>query len=389
MDSRIRVTFVIQGNFKHWAGGKKMAYEYASNLDKNRFSVTVFQPYLYGTQTISNEELNEKLENLNIVYFHYPLGKIASIIKNKWVLTVMSTPILPLRYFIFLITRVMNHTVIKDVSSNSDWIYVVNNDLAELFPKGTRIIGSEHNYLPGISNGKPKNGLMNVLPMKLMSFNLAYRKILKFHCINIESYYALKNYKEAFYLPNGIDTDSYFPAQRKDKKIKILFVGRLEVNKGVREVLMAFQKVKDKNIELHIAGRGTLEGEVRHNHQRNIVYHSFIAEEELRVLYRNCDVFLFPSYNEGFPLTVLEALASGLYVITSDTMMPRFDSFSKMGLLEYIPIKPQSIIESIRNASENIDTIRNLERKKVAHELVAKNFSIGEVTNQLGKQFST
>jgi glycosyltransferase involved in cell wall biosynthesis len=108
----------------------------------------------------------------------------------------------------------------------------------------------------------------------------------------------------------------------------ILFVGTLEPRKNVNTLLQAFaQLIADRprdGLHLVIAGgqgwggedhRATVE---RLGIRQYVRFTGFVADDDLPDLYRGAQVFVYPSLYEGFGLPVLEAMASGVPVITSN-----------------------------------------------------------------------
>ncbi|WP_370937294.1 glycosyltransferase family 4 protein [Amycolatopsis sp. cg13] len=123
-------------------------------------------------------------------------------------------------------------------------------------------------------------------------------------------------------LPNGVDTSQYRPASagepallRKrwrlpDDRVLVLFVGRPVPKKGYDLLLAA----RHHDYDLVFAGERP-----QHVPADPTVHHlGALSPAEISDLYRACDVFALPSTAEGFPLTVQEAMASGLPIVTTD-----------------------------------------------------------------------
>ncbi len=70
-----------------------------------------------------------------------------------------------------------------------------------------------------------------------------------------------------------------------------------------------------------------MEGKVKENN--NIIYHGVVNNNELARLYRECDIFIYPSHNDTYSLVTLRALSSGLYVLTGNFFKGVFDDFSE------------------------------------------------------------
>ncbi len=133
------------------------------------------------------------------------------------------------------------------------------------------------------------------------------------------------------YIPNGVDTTVYFPDVSKRNKniLKILFVGRLTRQKGVIYILEAGKVLLNKYSNLRgkfsvdIAGDGPLRAEledfVKKNSLTDIVTSSgWISKKDLPTRYQESDLFVFPSFEEGMPNVLLEAIAAGLPSIVSN-----------------------------------------------------------------------
>lgn len=114
----------------------------------------------------------------------------------------------------------------------------------------------------------------------------------------------------------------YDPLNRTGKVNNILFLSRVEKEKGVYIVIDSFCILKEKYPHLHlvIAGDGNELPNVRKYIQENNVCDveilGRISGKKLIEVYKNADLFSFPSYGEGMPTVVLEAMAFGLPVFT-------------------------------------------------------------------------
>lgn len=107
----------------------------------------------------------------------------------------------------------------------------------------------------------------------------------------------------------------------------LLFIGRLEERKNIIGILRAFEILKEHYKiphQLILAGKFGYGEEKIKNEIKNINFHSdiilpgFVSEEEKRELLKNADVFLFPTFYEGFGLPILEAQSVGTPVVASD-----------------------------------------------------------------------
>ena len=98
--------------------------------------------------------------------------------------------------------------------------------------------------------------------------------------------------------------------------MRFLFIGRYERRKGIEELHEAIQKVSDPRAEFHFIGP------IPEKHQlqrQNVYYHGPLAKQEaIQAISRTCDVLVCPSYSEGMPNVILEAMASGLMILTTD-----------------------------------------------------------------------
>ena len=108
----------------------------------------------------------------------------------------------------------------------------------------------------------------------------------------------------------------------KIKKPYIFSVATQEPRKNIQKLLDVFEKIsqmpkyKYQNLQLVLAGKYGWGEELKI--RENVIWTDFIGNEELIALYSGCRVFAYPSLYEGFGLPVLEAMACGAPVVTSN-----------------------------------------------------------------------
>jgi glycosyltransferase involved in cell wall biosynthesis len=135
---------------------------------------------------------------------------------------------------------------------------------------------------------------------------------------------------------NGVDTNKFYPVKDKQKikaelglnptDLIILSVGRLYARKGLFTLIEAMPAVvkQFKNAKFVISGKGQSDEMAKlHAHAKrldvedNILFTGYYPDQTLPKLYKAADVFAFSTYYEHHPFAVLEALATGLPVVTT------------------------------------------------------------------------
>lgn len=107
-------------------------------------------------------------------------------------------------------------------------------------------------------------------------------------------------------------------------KTTLLYLGALTRNKGVQDLINAFAKAYSKNkmLRLMIGGTGPLEDDIkalikRHGLEKAVTLLGWITGFEKDRAFKHSDIFVLPSYIEGMPISILEAMADQIAVIAT------------------------------------------------------------------------
>jgi glycosyltransferase involved in cell wall biosynthesis len=120
----------------------------------------------------------------------------------------------------------------------------------------------------------------------------------------------------------GFDIHDALKKRLSSKTRRILFLARIIKEKGIYEALESFSLIHNKHpmTELVIAGEGAeldnVKSFVRERGFHNVTFAGYIRDEEKRRRFREAHIFFLPSYAEGCPVSVIEAMAYGLPVVT-------------------------------------------------------------------------
>ncbi|MBA7482812.1 D-inositol-3-phosphate glycosyltransferase [subsurface metagenome] len=127
-------------------------------------------------------------------------------------------------------------------------------------------------------------------------------------------------------IPNGIDTERFHPAQshKLSKPVKALTVCRLISRKRIDLLIKAVAAARDMGLDIHlsIAGDGNLAEQLQKlsadiGVTDKVSFLDRVTAEEMPDLYRGNHIFLMSSAHEGMSNAMLEAMASGLPIITT------------------------------------------------------------------------
>ncbi|MFB7929179.1 glycosyltransferase family 4 protein [Streptomyces sp. NPDC056039] len=125
-----------------------------------------------------------------------------------------------------------------------------------------------------------------------------------------------------YVVPNGVSSAYYRePRPAPHRPLRLLFVGRLQIQKNVARLLDAMALVRSE-VRLRIVGdgelRAALQAKAARLGLRDVEFAGALHGEDLVKAYADSDAFVLPSDKEGMPLVVLEAMAAGLPVVATD-----------------------------------------------------------------------
>jgi len=183
-------------------------------------------------------------------------------------------------------------------------------------------------------------------------------------------------------VPNYISTDHYTLEFKEklsshDGVVRIVFLGGLEpVRKGIKDLIEAINQIAfyDLKVKFILSCSDEVKNLIEQNicdcYKSIVHYVGWLSEDEKRKLYQNSDIMVLPSYNEGLPFALIEAMASGMAIVSTNVGgIPGLVPSTRHGLIfeagDVEGLK-KSLLRLIRNKSlcaqmgkQNIERVRN------------------------------
>lgn len=283
------------------------------------FEVTVLVPAAIGA---AKEEV---LEGVKVIRYHYfPIkkyetlcypGAIVPRIKEKKV-RVLLVPFLFISLYFKLLIILPKYDAV-----HSHWI--IPQGIVQSFLKKPYVITGHGGDVTSLNKG-----IIRILKRKSLKNASYVTTVSKALMDEVNKIYKIKNGDVISMGCNIKNFDSKFRIEnffhQGNKKV-ILFVGRLAEKKGVTYLIEAMKQV---DAILVIAGSGPLEFDLKEQAKELCDKVKFIGaktHDELKEVYASSDIFVAPSVTakdgdkEGFGLVILEAMASGLPVVASNS----------------------------------------------------------------------
>ncbi len=163
-------------------------------------------------------------------------------------------------------------------------------------------------------------------------------------------------------LPNCIDLSEAKSFHREFESIElnILFLGRIEPNKGIDYILEASKMLIEKNVRfiLHFAGKEDSADcyipRFKEELGDSFCYEGVVSGQKKDELLKKCNVFLLPSFYEGLPISLLECMSFGMVPITTDVG----------SICTYVKDSVNGFIIPIKESQPIVDAIMSLVKSK-------------------------
>lgn len=145
-----------------------------------------------------------------------------------------------------------------------------------------------------------------------------------------EAYQRFSQFKALRVIPNAIELNDHPEHYRKEFRtgtIRLGYIGRLAHNKGIYEAIDALgilRKAGYEQVSLTLAGSGPAEESLRERVKSlglngYVTFPGELFGQQKKSFWRQTDIFVFPTYQEGLPYAVLESLDSGTPMVTTRT----------------------------------------------------------------------
>lgn len=190
----------------------------------------------------------------------------------------------------------------------------------------------------------------------------------------------------------GTVPDSYAVRHAREREgFRILFLSRIVRKKGVFEAVDAYWDLRRQHptATLTIAGEGadleSVKTYVRERSIPDVFFVGFVTGRSKAEVFGEADVYLFPTYSEGMPLSVLEAMAYGLPVVTRPVgALREFFEDKRMGFI-IESLAPSDIADALEHLLTNRDLCLSV--GKYNYEYAKKHFSAKGVARELFRHY--
>ncbi|TCV79098.1 glycosyltransferase [Sulfurirhabdus autotrophica] len=321
---RRKKLLVLTSTFPRWEGDCEppFVFELSRRL-QHRFDVMVLAPHTTGAKQ------REDIAGMRVIRYRYFFGKWEILAYQGGILAKLkqhSAHYLLVPFFLFAqlrsLLRILRREKIDVIHAH--W----------LIPQGLIAIAAlflKRVQFPALlctSHGSDLFGLRGMFFSSLKRIVVRYADAVTVvsHQMKSRTIELGINEDKVSVIPMGIDmTNLFVPSHEEVRDLELLFVGRLVVSKAVDVLIMALPAIliEYPHVSLTIVGDGPEKASLKElaiklgiSNQVNFL--GAVANPELPVLYRRAAIFVSPSLEEGFGLTIVEALACGCAVIATN-----------------------------------------------------------------------
>jgi glycosyltransferase involved in cell wall biosynthesis len=196
----------------------------------------------------------------------------------------------------------------------------------------------------------------------------------------------------------GADLDRYpLVPPRQGPGFVVLCVARLAPQKGLEVLLSAVKQLADRgtDISLVLVGEGPMRARLGHRAERlgitdRVVMKGAVGQDEMASYYAGADVFCLPSFAEGVPVVLMEAMASGRPVVTTRIAgVPELVDDGVSGLLVAPGNAGQlaAALERLATSPEEREEMGRAGRQKVVEEFDSETCAaqLGTLFDEMGR----
>lgn len=169
----------------------------------------------------------------------------------------------------------------------------------------------------------------------------------------------------------------------KTNKLQLLFVGAIHREKGILELLKAIELLPDLNYHLNVCGKltdNTIKEEIEYYKKKlcdKVSFLGYVTGENKTLLYKQSDILILPSYHEGLPIVIMEALGAGCGIMT--TPVGAIPEILKRENCRWLEIGSyMSIVKQLSNLSND-----DLSKMKEANILLGEKYTLASHINRL------
>lgn len=348
-----------------------------------RLKVLILSPSLKAENNISGISSITRMlveRNALVDYIHFEVGKRDGQKRNlKWVLYLL---MLPIRFW-------------KRIScSTINWVHFnIGFEPFSLVRDFPLFLITRKKGVPVLLHVHGGRFVLNVPQNHVLKWIVRYflkRSERIIVLSEIEKEALVKGYQidegKMTVLPNAVE----LPHSEKAKvysplALSVLYLGRIDVNKGLKEILSALEILMEKDMDFvfYLCGTGPDEQWFLSECERiigdRLRYEGVIFGDKKRNILEKSHIFLLPSYFEGLPIALLESMSFQLVPVVSGVgAIPKVVRSGENGMIV-------STVEDIVNAMVTLDADRDLLRtlSENAEKTVSLQFSIDEYIRKI------
>lgn len=308
----------------------------------------------------------------------------------------------------FALTRARNFSIRRDWLRRGPWKTLKSVDVYHapspevIDGAAVRVVVTVHDLIYKTYPQGHTSETLRLTERQFASFILRAAKIIcssQSTLNDLRAYFPVKQ-SRACYIHQGVDKNIFYPIEERQRRIAqeavrlkgvegpfLLFVGTIEPRKNLEGALKAFARLKQKKLfkgKLAVIGMPGWKSEGlsalidQLGIRSDVVFVGFVTNDDLRAFYNLAEVFVFPSFYEGFGYPILEAFSCKTAAVVSN--VSSCPELAGDAALTVDPDSPEDIARAVARIIGDETLKNNLKEKAFQRALAFDNLKMARET---------